>query len=336
MGTGKLNVQVGNVHSKGLKSVKNEVSFLDVLTNKTHVEKEDDVLVLDPSVFSLASCFGRGAVGRTLGFQELRSLRASLMEAGFRGASIQYLGGLSVLIVFYSEELTSKLLNEKEIWGRWFSSFHPWLGQALPYERIAWVNILGVPPHLVSRSVFDLIGNKYGKWYNPLSFLNRMGISRLIGWGFFWTRVIGLTDLSIFVGKIRDIRCGWSKKTINGSLISLMTMCYRQLFHRNLVTSRTLRRTMAVAIRKMKSSWCLLMRKSISLWIFGMGLVTCMSPCRKRLRVAVMFPRQLEIRGMGYRNKLLYLIFPLISIVDVSREEWPKKKWILLILGSPL
>ncbi|KAJ0734343.1 hypothetical protein HanPI659440_Chr11g0418991 [Helianthus annuus] len=133
MGTGKSNVQMGNSHLKGLKSFKNGVSFLDVLTNKTHEEKEDDVLVLDPSVFSLASCFGRGVVGRTLGFQELRFLKASLMEARFGGASIQYLGGLSVLIVFDSEDLTSKLLNEKEIWGRWFSLLHPWLGQALPY-----------------------------------------------------------------------------------------------------------------------------------------------------------------------------------------------------------
>ncbi|KAM0000807.1 hypothetical protein Hdeb2414_s0406g00887081 [Helianthus debilis subsp. tardiflorus] len=74
-----------------------------------------------------------------------------------------------------------------------------WLGQPLPYKRIAWVNILGVPPHLVSSSVFDLIGSKYGKIVQPSKFsetdrdllFDRLGI--LIDSG---NRINGFINLS--------------------------------------------------------------------------------------------------------------------------------------------
>ncbi|KAM0039489.1 putative RNA recognition motif domain, nucleotide-binding alpha-beta plait domain superfamily [Helianthus debilis subsp. tardiflorus] len=175
MGAGQHRVQEDYLQAKVQMSVKSGASFLDVLTNTTQVVKEEDVLVLDPSSFSLASYTRRGAVGRTLGIHELRSIKTLLKDAGFEGACIQYLGGLSVLIAFDNEVSMSKLLNEKETWGQWFSSFQPWIGQALHYERLAWVNILGVPPHLVSRSVFNLIGSKYGKVVFSSQFLESDG-----------------------------------------------------------------------------------------------------------------------------------------------------------------
>ncbi|KAL9998761.1 hypothetical protein Hdeb2414_s0002g00057401 [Helianthus debilis subsp. tardiflorus] len=174
-GLGNLNGQVVGTHSTGSRSVKHGVSFLDVLTNKNHAEKEDDVLVLDPATFSLAISPGRRAVGRALGFHELNSLKSSLSEAGIGGVSLQYLGGLYVLISMDSEERLSSLLNEKDSWSRWFSLLQPWLGQALPYERLAWINILGVPPHLVSRAVFYQIGSRYGKVVQSSRFLESDG-----------------------------------------------------------------------------------------------------------------------------------------------------------------
>ncbi|KAM0024267.1 putative RNA recognition motif domain, nucleotide-binding alpha-beta plait domain superfamily [Helianthus debilis subsp. tardiflorus] len=159
LGGSQLNGQVGASHLTGLRSIKNGTSFLDALTNKTHVEngtsfldaltnkthveKEDDVLLLDPTMFSLANLPGSRVVGRTLGLQELNSLKASMSEASVGGVSYQYLGGLYVLLTFDSEEMMSKMLSEKDSWSQWFSMLQPWLGQALPYERLAWVNVHG-------------------------------------------------------------------------------------------------------------------------------------------------------------------------------------------------
>ncbi|KAJ0780248.1 putative RNA recognition motif domain, nucleotide-binding alpha-beta plait domain superfamily [Helianthus annuus] len=158
---------------------------------------EDEVGV-EPSVFSLTDLFGRAVVGRTLGFKELRFLKSSLVVAGFSGATIQYIGGLSVLISFVDKERANRLLLDQEVWGRWFSSLNLWIGQSLPYERLAWVDIHGVPPHLFSPDVFDSIGSKFGKVFQQsqlceddgdLSF-DRLGI--LVDSGY---RINGLLNL---------------------------------------------------------------------------------------------------------------------------------------------
>ncbi|XP_021996086.1 uncharacterized protein LOC110893282 [Helianthus annuus] len=198
-GTGQVKFQEGAPKSWGMKPVKEGVSFLDILTNRTRADSDDDVLVLDPAIFSLSGLAGRAVIGRTVGFHELRSLKSSLLLAGFVGVSIQYLGGLSVLLSFENGDLSNIFLQDKVTWSRWFSSVSPWRGQPLSYERLAWVIIHGVPPHLVSRKVFDSIGSKYGKVVQPSQFLetdgdisyDRLGI--LIDSG---NRINGILNLS--------------------------------------------------------------------------------------------------------------------------------------------
>ncbi|KAM0071399.1 hypothetical protein Hdeb2414_s0001g00024701 [Helianthus debilis subsp. tardiflorus] len=133
------------------------------------------MVVIDPSTFSLSSFIGKAAIGRALGLNDLRILKSSLSAAGFEDASIQYLGGLSVLISFKDGDSVKSLIDDKDIWKIWLFSLNPWISQPLPYERIAWINILGVPPHLVSRGVFDTIGNRYGKVIQPSQFLDSDG-----------------------------------------------------------------------------------------------------------------------------------------------------------------
>ncbi|KAM0026781.1 hypothetical protein Hdeb2414_s0020g00562091 [Helianthus debilis subsp. tardiflorus] len=174
-GSGQYAGQEGAPYVKGSKPVKDGVSFLDILTNRTRDYCEEDVLIVDPAISSLSSLSGRAVVGRSLGFSELNNLKSPLLVAGFLGATIQYLGGLSVLISFESEESSNNFLLEKGIWSRWFSSLSPWIGQAFPYERFAWVIVHGVPPHLVSRKVFDMIGGKYGKVIHHSQFLETDG-----------------------------------------------------------------------------------------------------------------------------------------------------------------
>ncbi|KAJ0771023.1 putative RNA recognition motif domain, nucleotide-binding alpha-beta plait domain superfamily [Helianthus annuus] len=190
--------------------VKKGVSFLDILTSKSHVASEEDDLVIDPSTFSLSKLVDKAVTGRALGFKELRFLRSSLMLAGYNEASLQYLGGLSVLISFPDSGMVNKLLEDKEVWVRSFSSVQPWIGQSFPYERLAWVNILGVPPHLVSSVTFDAIGSRFGKVILASQFqendgdltYDRLGI--LVDTG---NRINGVLNLS------------WQDKKIQGVVI---------------------------------------------------------------------------------------------------------------------
>ncbi|KAL8223902.1 hypothetical protein R6Q57_019377 [Mikania cordata] len=57
--------------------------------------------------------------------------------------SVRYLGGLDVLLTFPSETDYHKNTHG---WKTWFTR---WNGNPLPYERVAWVRILGVPPALI-------------------------------------------------------------------------------------------------------------------------------------------------------------------------------------------
>ncbi|KAJ0733629.1 hypothetical protein HanPI659440_Chr11g0410431 [Helianthus annuus] len=64
----------------------------------------------------------------------------------------------------FNEEMEAKSFTEGSgAWSRWFSSIDPWVGQSFPFERLAWLNIYGVPPHLFSRAIFNLIGGRYGR-----------------------------------------------------------------------------------------------------------------------------------------------------------------------------
>ncbi|MFS8007535.1 hypothetical protein Hanom_Chr14g01262161 [Helianthus anomalus] len=111
---------------------------------------EEDVVEVDPSFSTLSVKFGRTLVGRTRDFSVLRNINVSLKEAGFRDIEIQYLGGLTVLLSFVGEMEAKKFTEFGGVWTRWFVSINPWVGQALSFECLAWINIFGVPPPIFS------------------------------------------------------------------------------------------------------------------------------------------------------------------------------------------
>ncbi|MFS7982849.1 hypothetical protein Hanom_Chr11g00967611 [Helianthus anomalus] len=96
-GEGQARSQGGFPKGYGSHHVKKGVSFLDIHTNKSHLEGDEDVVVIDPSTFSLSSISGKAVVGRMMEFNKLRFFNLSLKSAGFVEASIQYVGGLTVL-----------------------------------------------------------------------------------------------------------------------------------------------------------------------------------------------------------------------------------------------
>ncbi|KAI3675585.1 hypothetical protein L1987_85175 [Smallanthus sonchifolius] len=82
--------------------------------------------------------YGKALVGRCVDVVTLTKLNSILNDVGFRYESLSYIGGLSTLIKFDSEELGSDLLNNHEAWASWFTSLEEWQGQEFKFERIAW------------------------------------------------------------------------------------------------------------------------------------------------------------------------------------------------------
>ncbi|KAJ0724258.1 putative RNA recognition motif domain, nucleotide-binding alpha-beta plait domain superfamily [Helianthus annuus] len=86
-----------------------------------------------------------------------------LVGAGERDYSISYLGSLFVLVKFRSEEHCNSFVCNHDLWIEWFSSLDHWNGQSLPFKRIAWLRMVGVPIHLAVDEVYESITRNFRK-----------------------------------------------------------------------------------------------------------------------------------------------------------------------------
>ncbi|KAM0064292.1 hypothetical protein Hdeb2414_s0003g00101241 [Helianthus debilis subsp. tardiflorus] len=104
----------------------------------------------------------KATVGRVKDLWTLRKLNVLMNEAEFSGPNIKYLGGLNVLIVF-KFAMEADLFRANAPGFGWFHNRELWKGQAIAFQRLAWLNIHGVPLHLSVNEVFDSIGRCFGK-----------------------------------------------------------------------------------------------------------------------------------------------------------------------------
>ncbi|KAK9048481.1 hypothetical protein SSX86_032555 [Deinandra increscens subsp. villosa] len=100
-------------------------------------------------------------VGRATNLSTLNCIQDYLngLEAG---CIVRYIGGLCVLLSFQSADEAKSFLSEKSWWERKFSSLEEWGGQFIPFERIACLDLVGIPPHLWGAKVFNIIGGMFG------------------------------------------------------------------------------------------------------------------------------------------------------------------------------
>ncbi|KAJ0811773.1 putative RNA-binding domain superfamily [Helianthus annuus] len=116
-----------------------------------------------PDTIAFSERYESSLVGSVIDFNTLCNIHTSIADAGFHGLGIKYLGGFVVLLTFPNSNEACVFLNKNDLWKFWFSSLDQWCGQSLPFERVAWIRVLGVPAHLWDRSVINSIGNQFGK-----------------------------------------------------------------------------------------------------------------------------------------------------------------------------
>ncbi|KAJ0865688.1 hypothetical protein HanRHA438_Chr12g0543231 [Helianthus annuus] len=105
---------------------------------------------------------GLAVIGKTKDLWTLRKLDILLKEANFRDSNIKYLGGSNVMVVLKSYVEADGFRSEAPGFG-WFSSVETWKGQSVAFERLAWLNIHGVPLHMSGNETFDSVGRCFGK-----------------------------------------------------------------------------------------------------------------------------------------------------------------------------
>ncbi|KAM0055051.1 hypothetical protein Hdeb2414_s0006g00201631 [Helianthus debilis subsp. tardiflorus] len=105
----------------------------------------------------------KAVVGRTADLDTLVYFDRLLSIGMVKYVKIQYLGGLSIMVSFASMEEAESFLQNKKLWGPWFSNLDLWEGQILAVERIAWLRVHGLPLHLADPEILRKIGEAYGK-----------------------------------------------------------------------------------------------------------------------------------------------------------------------------
>ncbi|KAJ0826227.1 putative RNA-directed DNA polymerase [Helianthus annuus] len=73
------------------------------------------------------------------------------------------MGGLAMMIKFSCLESCNNFVCNLSLWQDWFSPIDRWSGQSLPFERIAWLKVVGVPIHLAADEMYDSVARKFGK-----------------------------------------------------------------------------------------------------------------------------------------------------------------------------
>ncbi|KAM0021318.1 hypothetical protein Hdeb2414_s0024g00649581 [Helianthus debilis subsp. tardiflorus] len=106
---------------------------------------------------------GYAVVGRSVDLETLVDLDKLLRIAKVPFSNIQYLGGLSTIISFTDGVSMEGFLKARVILGPWFSKLEGWKGLSMPLERVAWLNLHGIPLHLLGKEVLSLVGELYGK-----------------------------------------------------------------------------------------------------------------------------------------------------------------------------
>ncbi|KAJ0715736.1 putative RNA recognition motif domain, nucleotide-binding alpha-beta plait domain superfamily [Helianthus annuus] len=176
VGRGKVKVQV----KPAQKSVVNNFSILNKGKGKLFSElfanessstanigsssKPQEICIdLADETSAFKDLVGFALVGRCKDLSVLRNLGRMISEARIRGVSLSYMGGLSLFIKFDEEDSCTNFLLDHQTWKDWFVRLDPWECQPLPFERLAWVKVLGVPMHLSDNDVLNNIAEHFGK-----------------------------------------------------------------------------------------------------------------------------------------------------------------------------
>ncbi|KAJ0815252.1 hypothetical protein HanPSC8_Chr17g0795381 [Helianthus annuus] len=124
---------------------------------------KEKVLVVPDRTVAFKELFELALVGRAVNLETLVDFDRLMKIARVEYSRIQYLGGLSILISFKEVVAANKFLDDKDVWGPWFSKLESWRGQSLPLERVAWLKILGVPLHVLKPDILARVGELFGK-----------------------------------------------------------------------------------------------------------------------------------------------------------------------------
>ncbi|KAF5774188.1 hypothetical protein HanXRQr2_Chr13g0597451 [Helianthus annuus] len=139
-------------------------AYRDILVgNSKNKWLEEKVVEVSSFVKPFGSWSGRSLIVRTSDLSTLVKMDKLLKNCLGSKVKIKYVGDLYFLLVFDSREEMLSFKDSNPTVKVWFSWMEVWEGQVLPFERIAWLKITGVPIQLLDNEVLDSVGRLFGK-----------------------------------------------------------------------------------------------------------------------------------------------------------------------------
>ncbi|KAJ0576053.1 putative RNA recognition motif domain, nucleotide-binding alpha-beta plait domain superfamily [Helianthus annuus] len=126
--------------------LKNGTTWAGVVAGEKIQQQEDNGLTFANESMAYRNWRGKSVLGELQKVEHLRVIKRMRQQLGLRNDQVRYIGGVNVLIVYDSEEdMKASISKDEEAWVYWFNSRKIWNGEDIPFQRIAWLKIRGVP-----------------------------------------------------------------------------------------------------------------------------------------------------------------------------------------------
>ncbi|GJS41595.1 RNA-directed DNA polymerase, eukaryota [Tanacetum coccineum] len=145
-------------------------SYAHVVNGGSSVANPASLISPSPALVLDETCvierdFSKCVMGKVKDANSISNIQTFLHDEGFVDVKPKYLGGLWVMLEFEKEESKSNLLSHTGA-NSWFQTLQEVAQDFVSEERIAWIDIEGVPLHAWSFETFFRIGKKWGEMLN--------------------------------------------------------------------------------------------------------------------------------------------------------------------------
>ncbi|GKD00278.1 nucleotide-binding alpha-beta plait domain-containing protein [Tanacetum coccineum] len=125
------------------------------------VESEPPTIVLDDDCL-FSKKVDHSLMGRVKDFASLPNLKTAFAHGGFNDITIRYMGELWVMLEFSSDKTKVKFRDNVDM-GSWFSTLQQASYDFKVDDRIAWIEVEGVPFKFWTENTFKRIAHKWGE-----------------------------------------------------------------------------------------------------------------------------------------------------------------------------
>ncbi|KAJ0764246.1 hypothetical protein HanPI659440_Chr08g0289971 [Helianthus annuus] len=162
----KMNGTVGSsigVNGATGSSVVGTKSFKEAMMGRNPESKEEKTVIIQDDFRMNDHGFGKAVIATMKDFKALKEAGDTVRDLMAGMGVVQYVGGRFIMVSFNSGEEAGRFCLLATELGDKFQSVERWNGQTLPFERLAWLRVQGIPLHLLDNEVINKIGERFGK-----------------------------------------------------------------------------------------------------------------------------------------------------------------------------